>query len=68
MGRGKPANAGLDYAFDVGNVDAVARNLGTVNVDLHARLAQFPHHRQLGESGNLRQDALDLDGLVLEHL
>ena len=47
------AHAGLDHALDVGHVDAVARDLFAVHVNLHAGLAEFAHHGQLGEAGHL---------------
>ena len=62
------AHAGLDHALDVGHVDAVARDFFAVHIDLHAGLAQLAHHRQLGEAGNLRKNALDLDRLVFQDL
>ena len=52
LGCGLTADRGLDHCLDVGNIDAIPRNLLAVHVDQQVRLPKFPHHRQLGETRN----------------
>ncbi len=68
LGDGLPADRGGNHSFDVGNVDAVARNLVAIDVDQKAGLAKFAHYGEFGEAGYLAESVLDLDGFVLKYV
>ena len=63
-----PPTAACDHGLDVGDVDAVARDLRAVGVDDQAGLAEFAHDGEFGEAGGLVQNVLDFDGLFLENI
>ena len=55
LGDGLSADCGFNHCFNIGDIDAVAGNLVAIDVNQQAGLAQFAHHRQIGESGHLGQ-------------
>ena len=65
---GLPADGRLHHGFDVGHVDAVARNFVAVGVNQQARLAEFAHDGEFAETGDLREPPLDLEGFVLQDI
>jgi hypothetical protein len=65
---GLPAHRSLDHALDIGDIDAVTRDLVAIHVDLHAGLPQFAHHGEFGEARHLLQHAFDLDRFIFEYL
>ena len=57
--RGRPADGRLDQAVDVGDVQAVAGDLGAVDVHGQARLAEFLDQRDVFDPAHAFQDVLD---------
>ena len=55
LGGRLAADGGLNDRFDVGDVDAVARDLVAIDVDQQAGLAEFADDGEFGEAGNLRR-------------
>ncbi len=53
------ADGGLDQRVDVGDVDAVARDLGAVDIDAQARLSEFLHQRHFGDAAHVLENLLD---------
>ena len=68
MRGGGAADGGLHHRVDVTHVQAVARQLVAIGSDGQAGLAQFTHHGDLGNAGNLVEDVLHLSGLLLQRL
>ncbi len=53
--RRRAADRGLDQRVDVGDVEAVARDLRAVGLDRQARLAELAHERDVGDAGHRRR-------------
>ena len=65
---GPAAHGGLHHGVDVADVQAVARQFGTVRGDGQAGLSQLAHHGDFGDAGDLVEDVLDLGGSIFEGL
>ena len=52
LSGGLPADGGGDNGFDIGNVDAVARDLVAIDIDQQARLAELAHNGEVGKARN----------------
>ena len=55
LGCGLAAHRSLDHRFDIGDIDAVARDLFAINIDQQAGLSKLAHHREFGEARHVLQ-------------
>ena len=63
-----PPMAVCDQPVDVGDIQAVARDLGAIDRDGEARLAELLHQRDVADAAHLLQHLLDRLALLLERL
>ena len=68
LGRGVAADRGLDQAVDVVDVDAVAGDLGAVDLDREARLAELLDQRHVADAADMLEHVLDRLALLLERV
>ena len=68
LGGDVAADGGLDQAVDVGDVEAVAGDLGAVDLDRQAGLAELLHQRDVADAAHVLQHALDRLALRLERI
>jgi hypothetical protein len=62
------ADGGLDQRVDVVDVEAVARDLGAVDLDVEAGLAEFLHQGHVADAAHMLQDFLDRLALCLKRV
>ena len=63
--RDVAADGGLDEAVDVGDVDPVARDLGAIDCDRQARLAELLDQRHVADAAHVLEHRLDRLALLL---
>ena len=68
MSCGLSTYGSLDHRFDIGNIDAVARDLFAIHIDQQAWLPKLTNHRQFGEPRHVLKDIFNLQCLVFEHI
>ena len=68
LGRDVAADGGLDQAVDVVDVDAVARDLGAIDLDREARLAELLHQGDVADAAHVLEHVLDRLALLLERV
>ena len=59
LGGDIAADRGLDQRVDVVDVDPVAGDLGAIDLDREARLAEFLHQRHVADAADVLQHRLD---------
>ena len=68
LGGDVAAYGGFDHAVDVADIQAIAGDLGPVDVDGQAWLSQFLHQRHVLDAAHIFQDFLDGLALLLKNL
>ena len=57
-----------DQGVDVIDIEAIAGDVGAVDLDGQAGLAQFLHQRDIGDAAHLLQHLLDGLAFLLQHI
>ena len=68
LGGDVAADGGLNQAVDVGDIQAVAGDLGAVDLDGQAGLSELLHQRHVADAAHLLQDLLDGLALLLQRV
>src|SRR5690606_9596790 len=61
------ANGNFDHVLDIANVDAVAGNLGPIDIEFDVRLADDPVSNNIRSAGHGSQDLLHLQPDLFDH-